>query len=93
MEEILTITLVEKVNSNTVRIHFESNFEITNLKLQYSLDGQAWSSNIQLSGLTSPQIAVLPIPNSCFLRINNSEAVVVPVPLRKHNNKFNQKFS
>lgn len=95
MEEILTITNVEKVNSNTVKIYFESNFEITNLKLQYSLNNQTWSNNISLSGLTSPQIAVLPIPNSCYLRLNNSEAIVIPPPppLRKHNNKFNQKFS
>jgi hypothetical protein len=99
MEEILTITNVEKVNSNTIRIFFESNFELTNLKLQYSLNNIDWSNNIPLSGLTSPQTAVLPIPNSCYLRINNSEAVIPPPPppppplIRKHSNKLTLKFS
>lgn len=88
---MLTITKVKKIRSNICEIYFTSDFELTNLKAQYSLDNATWSSNIQLSGIESPQQLILPIHQSCFIRINDDD-YIPPVESGKFNNKFNQKF-
>lgn len=93
MSNLLKITNVEKVNGNLCKIHFEANFTLTNLKVQYSLNNSDWSSDINITGLDSPQYATLPIDNSCYLRLKDNDEVVPPVSLRKHNNKFNVKFN
>ncbi len=79
MSNLLKINNVQKINGNLVRIYFEANFTLTNLKLQYSLNDVDWSDNIQLSGVVSPQDITLPIDNSCYLRINDDD-YVQPLP-------------
>jgi hypothetical protein len=79
MSNLLKINNVQKLSSNFVRIYFEANFTLTNLRLQYSLDNSDWSNNIQLSSTISPQDVVLPIDNSCYLRINDDN-YVPPTP-------------
>jgi hypothetical protein len=79
MSNLLKINNVQKINGNLVRISFEANFTLTNLKLQYSLNNVDWSNNIQLSGIVSPQDVTLPIDNSCYLRLNDDDYVPPPI--------------
>lgn len=80
MSNLLKINNVQKISGRFVRIHFEANFTLTNLRLQYSLNNVDWSNNIQLSGITSPQDVVLPIDNSCYLRLNDDDYIPPPPP-------------
>jgi len=75
MSNLLKINNVQKINGNLVRISFEANFILTNLKLQYSLNNVDWSNDIQLSSIVSPQDVVLPIDNSCYLRLKDDDYV------------------
>ena len=75
MSNLLKINNVQKLNGNLVRISFEANFTLTNLKLQYSLNNVDWSNDIQLSSIVSPQDVVLPIDNSCYLRLNDDDYI------------------
>lgn len=81
MSNLLKINNVQKINGNLVRIYFEANFTLTNLKLQYSLNDVNWSDNIQLLGVVSPQDITLPIDNSCYLRINDDDYVPPSPPV------------
>lgn len=89
---MLKIVNIEKIESNICDIYFVSDFQLTNLKAQYSLDNENWSSNIQLLSTESPQSLILPISDSCFIRINDDSSDIQP-SLGKFNNKFNQKFN
>jgi hypothetical protein len=79
MSNLLKINNVQKLSGNLVRISFEANFTLTNLRLQYSLNNVDWSNNIQLSGIVSPQDITLPIDNSCYLRLNDDDYVPPPI--------------
>lgn len=79
MSNLLKINNVQKLNGNLVRISFEANFTLTNLKLQYSLNNVDWSNDINLSSTVSPQDVTLPIDNSCYLRLKDDDYVPPPV--------------
>ena len=86
----ITITSIEKIEgSSNFNVYFTSNYQLSDLKAQYSTNGVNWSSNIQLN-TSSPQQVAIPLNTSFYLRLNDDTQLTQN---RKHTNQFNLKYS
>lgn len=67
----LAITNVVNTSGSNYDISFSSNFPLTNLFSEVSVDGITWSTPTHFSGLTSPQNRVISLGGFQYIRISD----------------------
>jgi hypothetical protein len=67
----LAITNVVNTSGSNYDISFSSNFPLTNLFSEVSVDGITWSTPAHFSGLTSPQNRVISLGGFQYIRISD----------------------
>lgn len=67
----LAITNVVNTSGSNYDVSFSSNFPLTNLFSEVSVDGITWSTPAHFSGLTSPQSRVISLGGWQYIRISD----------------------
>lgn len=90
MEKIIIITNIIKISNGFYNIFFNSNYELTELKYQISLNGITWSDPISIDGLQSPKVLEINQQENFYIRLLDT---FEEAPSRIHTNTFTNIFN
>jgi hypothetical protein len=87
--ENIVITNITKVSLNSYKIEFTSNFDLSDLYYEISMDGISFGPSISLPSFSSPQIVDIENVVDFYLRLKSN---FTPYS-RIHTNPFTETFN
>lgn len=90
MEKIIIITNIIKISNGFYKVFFNSNYELTELKYQISLNAITWSEPISIDGLQSPKVLEINNQENFYIRLLDT---FEEAPSRIHTSVFTNIFN
>jgi len=90
MENEIIISNFVKLADGTYKVFFTSNFDLTELRFETSLNNVDWNTPVLIEGTTSPKILAIPISQDFYIRLFDTSQEVAP---RIHTSVFTNVFN